>query len=145
MINAARMFGRLVCVAREDLGAPYCERGRERHKQLCAALREHADIELQLEDFFGRDCANPLSLAEVGERRDLLVVDCAYALKMEGRIDSTLASDVGAAESFEARARRLGEAGLRMSIAPDSIKFYIFEQIEARTSVPDSKRLGAAP
>lgn len=75
MVNSARAAGTLVCVAEEDLGAPYSERGRERHRQLCAALRDHADIEIQLKDFFGEDCANPLCFAEVGEQRSLLVVD----------------------------------------------------------------------
>jgi hypothetical protein len=80
---------------------------------------------------FGRDCANPLCLAEVGERRDLLFVDCAYALDMEARIDATRAGVSSPAESFDARARQLGVDRPRMSIAPDSIEFYMFEQIEA--------------
>jgi len=69
LIHAARVLGSLLCVAKEDLGAPYGERAREKHRELCAALREHADIEIELEDFFGRSCANPLCFAEVGEQQ----------------------------------------------------------------------------
>ena len=129
LIISARTSGKLVCVAKDDLGAPYCERARERHKQLCAALRDHADVEIQLMDFFGTDCANPLCLVEVGQGKDLLVVDCAYALHLEARVDATRADVSGPTESFEARARQFREDRLRMSIAPDSIKFYIFEQV----------------
>ena len=72
---AARASGTLVCVAKEDLAAPYCEDARESHRQLCAALRAHADIEIHLRDFFGENYANPLLFAEIGEQRSLLVVD----------------------------------------------------------------------
>lgn len=41
LILAARASGLLLCVAKEDLGAPYGERAREKHRQLCEALREH--------------------------------------------------------------------------------------------------------
>jgi len=79
-INSARTAGKLVCVARDDLGAPYCEREREKHEQLCAALRDQIDIDVRLKDFFGSSCANPLCLAQVGDQAELLVVDCAYAM-----------------------------------------------------------------
>jgi len=46
IVSAARASGTLVCVAKDDLGAPYCERERERHRLLCALLREHADIDI---------------------------------------------------------------------------------------------------
>jgi hypothetical protein len=47
-VSSARAAGTLVCVAKEDLAAPRCERERESHRQLCAALREHTDIEIHL-------------------------------------------------------------------------------------------------
>ena len=128
LISSARTSGKLVCVAKNDLGAPYCERERERHKQLCSALRDHADVEIQLSDFFGSDCASPLCLAQVGERKSLLVVDCAYALDVGARVDAALIVS-GPSESSGACAHQLHEDRLRMSIAPDSIEFYVFEQI----------------
>ena len=130
LISSARRFGKLVCVAKDDLGAPYGERERERHKQLCAALRDRAGVEIQLTDFFGSDSANPLCLVRVDERNSLLVVDCAYALDVEARADAARAVS-GPSESSGARARHLHEDRLRMSIAPDTIEFYMFEQIEA--------------
>lgn len=144
-INSARASGNLVCVAKADLGAPYCEREREHHEQLCAVLRDHAGIEIQLQDFFGRDCANPLCTAEVGEDRDLLVVTCDYSVDMEAYVDTVHTGVSGSAESFEeARARRLGNSVLRMSIAPDSIKFYLFEQLEGGSNPFDAANSGVA-
>jgi len=80
MVQSARAAGKLLCVAREDLAAPYSERARKRHEQLCAVLSSHAEIDIQLEDFFGNEIANPLSFAEIGSERRLLVVDCHYAV-----------------------------------------------------------------
>ena len=111
---------------------------RERHKELCAALRDHADVEIQLRDFFGSDCARPLCLAEVGVREDLLVVDCAFALDMEARVDAPREGVSDPSEFSEASARQLARARLRTSIAPDSIEFYMFEQIEAGSDVSDT-------
>jgi hypothetical protein len=69
VIRSARASGTLLCVAKEDLGAPYCEEARERHRELCAALREYVDIEIELKDFFGEACANPLALPRSGSNR----------------------------------------------------------------------------
>lgn len=135
MIGSARASGHLVCVAKDDLGAPYCERERERHRQLCAALREHADIEIQLQYFFGRDCANPLCAAEVGEHKVLLVIDCAYVIDMKSRVEAVSADGSSSAGSFEERVRRAGANPLGMKIAPDSIKFYLFERIEVGSNL----------
>lgn len=135
MIGSARASGYLVCVAKDDLGAPYCERERERHRQLCAALREHADVEIRLQDFFGRDCANPLCAAEVDEHKDLLVVDCAYVVDTELRVEAVPADGYSSAGTFEERVRRLRTNPLGMNIAPDSIKFYLFERIEVGSNL----------
>ena len=134
VVNSARMSGALLCVAQEDLGAPYCENARERHRQLCAALRDHADIEIHLKDFLGENCANPLCLAEIGGQRSLLVVDCHYRFDAEIRPDTTAADTSDPDETSKARARRV--MGKAMSIAPDSIRFYSFEQIDANASPP---------
>ena len=129
MVNSARESGALVCVAKEDLGAPYCEGARERHRELCAALRANADIEIHLKDFFGENCANPLCLAEIGGQGSLLIVDCHYAFDDEIRPVATAAGTSDTDETFKARAR-LTKDMLKMSVAPDSIKFYVFEQVE---------------
>lgn len=76
VLSTARASKSLICVSTRDLGAPYEKRARERHEELCTLLREHADIEVSLRNFFGRDCANPSCLAEVTSRNRLLVVDC---------------------------------------------------------------------
>jgi hypothetical protein len=112
MLESARASGTLVCVAKGDLGAPYGERDRERHTQLCAALREHAGIEVELEDFFGDNCANPLCFAEIGKEGSLIVVDCHYAYDP-----------------------KLGLG--KMNIAPDSIQFNVFEHLEPMPSAGD--------
>jgi hypothetical protein len=130
MVNAARASGTLVCVAKEDLAAPYCDDERESHRQLCAALRAHADIEIHLRDFFGPDCANPLCAARIGEERRLLVVDCHYAFDRNTFPDTAAAYASNSGESHQARARRLMKEAIRMKIVPDSIKFYSFEQGE---------------
>lgn len=137
MVNSARAAGTLLCVAEEDLGAPYAERERERHRQLCAALRHHADIEIHLKDFFGENCANPLCFAEVGEQRSLLVVDCCYSFDGVARPKTRVADSAGPDESSDARARRLTTGAIKMSIAPDSIQFYVFEQIEPTANALD--------
>jgi len=133
MVNAARASGTLVCVAKEDLAAPYCEDEREKHRQLCAALGEHAEIEIHLEDFFGPDCANPLCVARIGGQRRLLVVDCLYSIYDSTRPDVGAADISDADESPKARARRLMKVAISMSFHPDSIKFYSFEQVEPGT------------
>lgn len=68
LIAQAREKGALVCVAEADLAAPYGEREREKHRQLCKALRLDADIRIDLKDFFGEQTANGLFLVEVDER-----------------------------------------------------------------------------
>lgn len=134
-IDSARAAGKLVCVAKADLGAPYCEREREHHEQLCAVLRDQVGVAVRLKDFFGSDCANPLGLAEVGKQAELLVVDCAYAMDRSTRVDTANGGVSDSAEAFEAKARRFGRDVLRMNVAPDSIRFYVFEQIEGQVAL----------
>lgn len=135
LIHVARASEVLLCVAQEDLGAPYSDGARERHRELCAALRQHADIEIELKDFFGQDYANPLCFAQVGEQQSLLVVDCHYVFDDAPRGSAAAAPDPpnhpgGAPE--EDICRRVKEGAFKMSIAPDSIAFYVFEQVGGR-------------
>ena len=146
LIHAARASGMLLCVAKEDLGAPYGERAREKHRELCAALRQHADIEIELEDFFGRNSANPLCLAEVGEQRSLLVVDCHYAFDRElggSTAEAARAQDPAGDISEEGARRRVNEA-LKMRVVPDSVEFYVFEQVAPGLSVGNGEKSGRA-
>lgn len=130
MIDSARSAQTLICVAKDDLGAPYHVRSRERHEQLCAALQDQAGIEIRLRDFFGRDCANPLCLAEVDEHRCLLVVDCTYVFNDEVRAGAASGDVCGPGAASDDAVRRSGPAILSMGIAPDSIEFHLFEHVE---------------
>jgi hypothetical protein len=58
MVSSTRAPGTLVCVASDDLGAPFCEKERERHRE----LRDHADIEIHRKDFFGAHCMSAVAL-----------------------------------------------------------------------------------
>ena len=131
-VDAARESGTLVCVAKSDLAAPYCEDEREKHTQLCAALGERAGIEICLQDFFGSDCATPLCIARIGEQRRLLVVDCHYAFDRTTSSDSEVADASIPGEAPIARARSLVRGARPMKIVTDSIKFYSFEQVDPR-------------
>ena len=91
--------------------------------------RARANIEIRLEDFFGRNCANPLCFAEIGEQRSLVVVDCHYAFDDEIRANAAAADTAKLDETLTARARLTNGAN-KLNIAPDSIRFYVFEQIE---------------
>jgi hypothetical protein len=131
MVNSARASGTLICVAQDDLGAPYCEREREKHSELCAVLRDHADIDIHLKDFFGDDCALPLCVAEIGNQRSLLVVDCGYVRVNKHGSNNRFPNPSDLDEAPGARAERLTKELLKMRIAPETIRFYVFEQVEA--------------
>ena len=108
-------------MSRKDLGAPYETRARERHGELCKLLREHADIDVSLRDFFGLHCANPSCLAEVTSRSQLLVVNCHYAS------DDVVEAD----QSADAYAKCRQPLSLRMKLAPDSLQFHLLQQSPA--------------
>ena len=127
MVSAARASNTLICVSRKDIGAPYEARARERHDQLCQLLREHADIEIRLKDFFGDNCANASCLAEVTGQSRLLVVVCHYAFDL----NQTSANSAHPEQSADARVERNLEGRLKMKLAPDSLQFHIFEQLSS--------------
>jgi len=125
MLSAARASKTLICVSRKDLGAPYETRARERHDELCQVLREHAEIEMRLSDFFGDHCVNPSCLAEVTAQSRLLVVDCNYSLD----------SDRSSGESGEPERAADGQAEhhrwgpFKMRLSASSLEFHLFEHI----------------
>jgi hypothetical protein len=127
VLSAARASMALICVSRKDLGAPYETRARERHEELCKLLREHADIDVSLRDFFGLHCANPSCLAEVTSRSQLLVVNCHYALDVDHASDDVVEAD----QSADAYAECRQPWSLRMKLAPDSLQFHLLQQISA--------------
>src|SRR5690242_1337644 len=51
LIAHARREHRLVCVSGDDLLAPYCQRERVNHQELCRVLKRHFGISLVLKDF----------------------------------------------------------------------------------------------
>jgi len=132
MVQSARAAGKLLCVAREDLAAPYSERARKRHEQLCAVLSSHAEIDIQLEDFFGNEIANPLSFAEIGSERRLLVVDCHYAVDGETSSENRSEGSLGTDKPRKTRAPLTMKEAIQMSVVPDSIKFSVFEGVDPR-------------
>jgi hypothetical protein len=88
LIERARAENRLRGVCEPDLLAPYEERERKRHEQLCEVLRSHWGIDLTLDDFLtqGEDegetfySVYPLEFARVEGNARLMVVTCAYTL-----------------------------------------------------------------
>jgi len=122
MLSAARTSGTLVCVSRADLGAPYETRARDRHEELCKLLREHADIEVHMQDFFGEHCANPSCFAEVTSQGRLLVVDCSY-------VWHSAAKHSGQVLSSGHEPERSLKALLNMQLAAETLRFHVFEHI----------------
>ena len=110
MIQAARADSALLCVSNDDLLAPYRERERRSHAELCAVLHDSYDIPLRFEDFLSsfidqgvtRQSVTPLQLAclQPGER--MLVVTCSYVF---------------------AQGNETGDLEERFAIAEDSVCF----------------------
>lgn len=123
LIDAARRASTLVCVSQDDLLAPYHERERRNHEELCRVLSDQHGVALGFDDFLSKDeidgeeiyVMRPLALAEINGGR-LLLVNCHYALAGE----------------------RNGRA-LEFEIAADSVTFHLFE------ALGDSERLTTAP
>ena len=90
-IDQARAAGALLCLARDDLLAPYCKQWHDDHEAFCALLRDQFGIDLSLRDFCSAHgegdeagyTVNALNFAQVRERSPLLIVTCAYALAPE--------------------------------------------------------------
>jgi hypothetical protein len=88
-IEQARRENRLVGVSDDDLLAPYRQRERGKHDALRRVLEEQFGIALSFEDFVSKDetdpdglCSiRPLSLVELTEDSQLLVVTCLYMLR----------------------------------------------------------------
>jgi len=85
-IEQAREGKALLCVTANDLVAPYHERERKNHEELCQVLGERYGIELSLRDFVSKAeddpegiyCINPLDCVKVAGLNRLLVVTCLY-------------------------------------------------------------------
>lgn len=123
MVKSARAAGTLVCVTRDDLAAPYMADARERHEELCELLQEHADMQLQLDDFFGDTCVNTSAFATVTTQSRLLVVDCHYTFDARRAAMPEGLGKVG-------RTTKSTTPRLRVSLAPDSLQFHVIEQVD---------------
>lgn len=131
LITEARAAGELLCVAQDDLAAPWREakRAKRKHVELCEALELTHDIKLGIEDFFGRHCVNILQAAHLFDGARILVVNCAYVWPEKAPEENAKKADSGAVEDIVESLR------IRMYVAPDSIEFLLFEsdaQREAR-------------
>jgi hypothetical protein len=111
------LAGKLFCVSKDDLLAPFREREREKHQEFCAMLREQFGIKLSLRDFCTEDkdesgpifSIQPLQMAEIqNQNRFFMVITCAYQLGEKTK-----------------KGRHL------FSIAPSSVAFHLFESIQA--------------
>lgn len=97
LVEQARQENNLLCVAADDLLAPYKKRNADKHTELCAVLSENFGIALSLRDFVtaieheGEPLSStaPLQCVQVQEQDRLLIIDCAYALP-EKRKESIL-------------------------------------------------------
>lgn len=127
IIDAARSAKALVCVAKDDLGAPYCEREREKHRELCAALLGHTGIDIGLKDFFGELTANPLCFAELNDQASLLVIDCHYTVDRNPANDPAPSGTRIDGESSTKELRRQRREAMKMNLAPDTAEFHLFE------------------
>ena len=118
-IDKARREGRLLCVSKDNVLAPYRMRERENHNALRRALKKHFGISLAFRDFTGSSKSSegtmysitPLQCVQVEGGNRLLVVTCAYTL-----------------DKREKRNR------LSFSIAPDSIEFHLIESVPLATA-----------
>jgi len=98
MIRAACVDKTLLCVSKDDLLAPYRKKERQRHEELCTALRASHDCPLRLEDFLTTfddegtsvQSITPLEAAELQPGDRLLVVTCSYRLADQTGRDAAL-------------------------------------------------------
>jgi hypothetical protein len=129
IIEQARQDGSLRCVTGDDLLAPYKKRERKNHDNLCRTLGEHFGIELSLRDFVDKHeiegddsyTIHPLDFARVRGGDRLMVVTCDFTM-----------------------AKEKGDDLLAFDIAPDSVRFHLFEAVE-RSSAAFIAAMQASP
>ena len=112
MIHDARSSEKFFCVTQDDLFAPYKKRELTKCKEMCDTLRKHFDIDIIIDDFAMHDngvsTVRPLNIIQINQNHKLLVIDCAYTLSENQSTD---------------------EIRPNFQIAPDSIKFHLFQTI----------------
>jgi hypothetical protein len=94
-ISAARKRKSLLCVSQDDLLAPYRQRERKNHFDLCRVLTNEFGIELTVANFCGNFddeddsmvSINPLNIVQVSGRDRLIIANCAYTLDKRKRKD----------------------------------------------------------
>ena len=116
LVRNARTQGAVIGVSMSDLAAPYEQRARHHHRELCRGLALRG-IAVSFEDFFGPNMCNSLDMARVSGGDRLLVVNCDFEVN----------DPQGGSNEFS---QEDGEPGFRslFKIDTTSLKFYLFEE-----------------
>lgn len=109
LINEVKEKGKVYFGTEADIGAPYEKRELRKTKELVSVLAAHCDINVDINDFFTEfddetSSALPITMFDIRPDRPLLVTTCHYVWERKPTKD-----DLG------------------MSIAPDSVRFHLFE------------------
>jgi hypothetical protein len=121
LIAQAQQNQTLLCVAQDDLLAPYKQREAQKYQELCTALQQYHGISLELEDFLLKDeeegaySTTPLQIVQVEGDAKLLVISCNYAYNSKHQRGKDEAIDLNT----------------MFAIAPDSIEFHLIEAIDS--------------
>lgn len=113
LVAGVRETGQVLFGSQDDIAAPYGQRQLRKTTELARVLSEHWGIPVTAEDFFtdfegGGSCARPIDLYDIRASRPLLVVTCSYVHDRKTTLD-----DLG------------------MSVAPDTVRFHLFEMTGA--------------
>jgi hypothetical protein len=117
LIAQAQQADSLLCVSEADLLAPHQQWEAQKHRDLCAVLKQNYGITLALKDFMMSDeedglySTSPLQIAQIQEEAKLLVITCNYTMRQESREAESIDVDDW------------------MVVAPDSIEFHLIEAI----------------
>lgn len=111
LINSVKNNGQAFFGSDADIGAPYRKRELRKTKELISVLSSHWGIDIEINDFFtefedGMSCTVPITMYDIRPDRPLLVTTCSYTVDRKPTADD-----------------------LSTSVAPDSVKFHLFELI----------------
>lgn len=109
LVNGVKEKGKVYFGTEADIGAPYNDRALRKAMEFVDVLAQHFHVSIHIDEFFsdfehGNRHALPISLFDIRPDRPLLVTTCHYVWERKPTKD-----DLG------------------MSIAPDSVKFHLFE------------------
>ncbi len=121
LINASKAAGRAIFATADNLAAPYRKPELRKTSELATVLSGTLGININIRDFFspagedGLEFPIPLNVIKITPDRPLLVVTCNYMDDEEKRGDS------------------LDDLGFR--VAPDSVKFRLFEIVQSDAEI----------